>query len=69
MIGQQDAIKRLAAGFEFRAIWGVDDHFDQLVDNYLEEIRGLVAGGVDILLPETTFDTLNLKAAIFASMA
>jgi len=40
--------------------------FDQLVDNYYEQIKGLVAGGVDILLPETTFDTLNLKAAIFA---
>jgi len=40
--------------------------FDQLVENYLEQIRGLVAGGADILLPETTFDTLNLKAAIFA---
>lgn len=40
--------------------------FDQLVENYLEEIQGLVAGGADILLPETTFDTLNLKAAIFA---
>jgi 5-methyltetrahydrofolate--homocysteine methyltransferase len=40
--------------------------FDQLVENYYEQIRGLVAGGVDILLPETTFDTLNLKAAIFA---
>ena len=40
--------------------------FDQLVDAYLEQIRGLAAGGVDLLLPETTFDTLNLKAAIFA---
>src|ERR1700722_15355004 len=40
--------------------------FDQLVDNYYEQIRGLVAGGADILLAETTFDTLNLKAAIFA---
>ena len=40
--------------------------FDQLVENYLEQIKGLVAGGADILLPETTFDTLNLKAAIFA---
>ena len=40
--------------------------FDQLVENYLEQIRGLVAGGADILLAETTFDTLNLKAAIFA---
>ncbi len=40
--------------------------FDQLVANYYEQIKGLVAGGVDILLAETTFDTLNLKAAIFA---
>jgi 5-methyltetrahydrofolate--homocysteine methyltransferase len=40
--------------------------FDHLVESYLEQIKGLVAGGVDILLPETTFDTLNLKAAIFA---
>ncbi len=40
--------------------------FDQLVETYLEQIRGLVAGGADLLLPETTFDTLNLKAAIFA---
>jgi 5-methyltetrahydrofolate--homocysteine methyltransferase len=40
--------------------------YQQLVDAYYEQIRGLVDGGVDILLPETTFDTLNLKAAIFA---
>lgn len=40
--------------------------FENLVDNYYEQIQGLVAGGADILLPETTFDTLNLKAAIFA---
>src|SRR5439155_15176246 len=40
--------------------------FDELVDAYYEQVRGLVDGGVDILLPETTFDTLNLKAAIFA---
>ncbi len=40
--------------------------FDQLVDNYYEQVKGLVEGGADILLPETTFDTLNLKAAIFA---
>ena len=40
--------------------------FDELVDAYYEQARGLVDGGVDILLPETTFDTLNLKAAIFA---
>jgi 5-methyltetrahydrofolate--homocysteine methyltransferase len=40
--------------------------FDQIVAAYYEQIRGLVDGGVDILLPETTFDTLNLKAALFA---
>jgi 5-methyltetrahydrofolate--homocysteine methyltransferase len=40
--------------------------FDQLVADYLEAARGLTAGGVDILLVETVFDTLNAKAALFA---
>ncbi len=40
--------------------------FDQLVVDYSESIRGLVDGGVDILLVETIFDTLNAKAALFA---
>jgi 5-methyltetrahydrofolate--homocysteine methyltransferase len=40
--------------------------FDQIVDAYYEQIRGLVDGGVDILMPETVFDTLNVKAALFA---
>ncbi|MEO8032806.1 MAG: methionine synthase [Acidobacteriota bacterium] len=40
--------------------------YDQLVDAYYEQVRGLVDGGVDLLLPETVFDTLNLKAALFA---
>ena len=40
--------------------------FDGLVESYYQQITGLVEGGVDILMPETTFDTLNLKAAIFA---
>ncbi|HEX6083399.1 MAG TPA: methionine synthase, partial [Thermoanaerobaculia bacterium] len=40
--------------------------FDELVEAYYEQVRGLVDGGVDILLAETTFDTLNLKAALFA---
>jgi 5-methyltetrahydrofolate--homocysteine methyltransferase len=40
--------------------------FDQLVDAYLGQARGLIDGGADILLPETTFDTLNLKACIVA---
>jgi 5-methyltetrahydrofolate--homocysteine methyltransferase len=40
--------------------------FDQLVAAYLEQTRGLVEGGVDILMVETIFDTLNCKAALFA---
>ena len=40
--------------------------FDELVSNYHQQAAALVRGGVDILLPETTFDTLNLKAALFA---
>ncbi len=40
--------------------------FDELVESYVEEARGLVDGGVDLLLVETVFDTLNAKAAIFA---
>ncbi|MCC5908547.1 MAG: methionine synthase, partial [Balneolaceae bacterium] len=40
--------------------------FDELVDAYTEQIRGLVDGGVDTLLVETVFDTLNCKAAIYA---
>ncbi len=41
-------------------------NFDQLVEAYLESIRGLVDGGADMLLVETVFDTLNAKAAVFA---
>ncbi|MEX1095095.1 MAG: methionine synthase [Planctomycetales bacterium] len=40
--------------------------FDQMVASYREQIRGLIEGGVDILLPETSFDTLNMKACLFA---
>ncbi|HEV2287835.1 MAG TPA: methionine synthase [Candidatus Acidoferrales bacterium] len=40
--------------------------FDQLRDAYSEQVRGLVDGGVDVLLVETIFDTLNAKAALFA---
>ena len=40
--------------------------FDALVNAYTEQTRGLVDGGVDILLVETVFDTLNCKAALFA---
>jgi len=40
--------------------------FDQMVESYAEQIRGLMDGGCDILLPETSFDTLNMKACLFA---
>ncbi len=40
--------------------------FDQMVESYAEQIRGLMDGGCDLLLPETSFDTLNMKACLFA---
>lgn len=40
--------------------------YQELVDAYYEQIDGLIEGGADVLLAETVFDTLNLKAAIFA---
>ncbi len=45
----------------FRAV-----SFDQVRESYAEQIRALVEGGVDVLLVETIFDTLNAKAAIVA---
>ncbi|MPZ83750.1 MAG: methionine synthase [Actinophytocola sp.] len=46
----------------FRAV-----SFDQVYASYAEQIAGLVEGGVDLLLVETIFDTLNAKAAIAAA--
>ena len=40
--------------------------FDEVVNAYFEQVKGLVDGGTDILLIETIFDTLNAKGAIFA---
>lgn len=40
--------------------------FDELVEDYSLATRGLIEGGVDIILIETIFDTLNAKAAVFA---
>ncbi len=40
--------------------------FDQVKDAYREQVRGLLDGGVDILLVETIFDTMNAKAALVA---
>ncbi|MDA0842193.1 MAG: methionine synthase, partial [Planctomycetota bacterium] len=42
-------------------------NFDQMVETYTEQIRGLMDGGVDMLIFETVFDTLNCKAALFAA--
>ena len=41
-------------------------NFDQLVTSYKEQTKSLIKGGVDIILVETVFDTLNCKAALFA---
>src|SRR5262245_27866763 len=40
--------------------------FDEMVDSYYEQVEALVEAGVDLLLPETFIDTLNLKACLFA---
>lgn len=40
--------------------------WDALVEAYMEQARGLLDGGADILLVETVFDTANAKAALFA---
>jgi 5-methyltetrahydrofolate--homocysteine methyltransferase len=40
--------------------------FDQMVASYAEQVRGLLDGGVDLLLPETSFDTLNMKSCLYA---
>jgi len=41
--------------------------FDEVAAAYTEQIKGLIDGGVDVLLIETIFDTLNAKAAIYAA--
>lgn len=43
-----------------------DVTFDEVVDSYYKQVEGLVAGGVDLLLAETSFDTLVMKACLFA---
>jgi 5-methyltetrahydrofolate--homocysteine methyltransferase len=46
----------------FRAVY-----FDEVAEAYYEQVKGLMDGGVDIILIETIFDTLNAKAAIYAT--
>ncbi len=43
-----------------------DVNFEDLQTAYYEQTKALIEGGVDLLLPETVFDTLNLKACLFA---
>jgi 5-methyltetrahydrofolate--homocysteine methyltransferase len=43
-----------------------DMDFESMVEAYMEQVRGLVDGGVDILLVETVYDALNAKAALCA---
>ncbi len=40
--------------------------FDELVETYIDQVNGLMDGGVDLIMIETVFDTLNCKSAIFA---
>eukprot|EP00002_Diphylleia_rotans_P040066 TRINITY_DN941_c0_g1_i6.p1 TRINITY_DN941_c0_g1~~TRINITY_DN941_c0_g1_i6.p1 ORF type:complete len:1259 (-),score=325.91 TRINITY_DN941_c0_g1_i6:453-4229(-) len=40
--------------------------FDELVEAYYEQLDGLIAGGIDVILVETIFDTANAKAALYA---
>ena len=42
--------------------------FDELVEDYSLATKGLIDGGADIILIETIFDTLNAKAAVFATL-
>jgi 5-methyltetrahydrofolate--homocysteine methyltransferase len=58
--------KQLSMGIHVDDPGRRDVTFDEMVTNYLDQIRGLVDGGVDILLPETSFDTLVMKSCLFA---
>ena len=58
--------KQLSMGIHVEDPGRRDTTFDEMVASYLEQIRALAAGGVDILLSETSFDTLVMKACLFA---
>jgi 5-methyltetrahydrofolate--homocysteine methyltransferase len=58
--------KQLSMGIHVDDPGRRDVTFDQMVANYKEQIRALIEGGVDILLPETSFDTLVMKACLYA---
>ncbi len=58
--------KQLSLGVHMDDPGHRDLTFDEMVANYTEQVHGLVSGGVDLLLPETSFDTLVMKACLFA---
>jgi 5-methyltetrahydrofolate--homocysteine methyltransferase len=58
--------KQLSMGIHVEDPGRRDVTFDQMVANYKDQIHALVASGVDILLSETSFDTLVMKACLFA---
>ena len=58
--------KSLSMGVNVEDSGHRDVTFDQMVANYKEQVQALIDGGVDILLPETSFDTLVMKACLFA---
>jgi 5-methyltetrahydrofolate--homocysteine methyltransferase len=59
--------KQLSMGIHVEDPGRRDVTYDQMVAQYKDQIRALMDGGVDILLPETSFDTLVLKACLFAT--
>lgn len=63
-IGPTNRTSSMSPDVELPAYRAVN--FDLLVMAYTEQVRALIEGGVDILLIETIFDTLNAKAALFA---
>ncbi|MGE3821997.1 MAG: homocysteine S-methyltransferase family protein, partial [Isosphaeraceae bacterium] len=63
-IGPTDKTASISPKVSDPAYRGVS--YDELVEAYREQVEGLMAGGVDILFPETSFDTLNMKACLFA---
>ena len=58
--------KTLSLGTDVEDPGRRDVTFDEMVATYAEQVEALIDGGVDILLPETVFDTLVLKACLYA---
>src|SRR4051812_808532 len=58
--------KQLSMGIHVEDPGRRDVTFDEMVEQYKAQVKALVEGGVDLLLPETSFDTLVMKACLFA---